>query len=574
MSGYCRSTVFSVLIILALCVTAASAATLSNNLVVSKVTQTFELATTTAPAYAPCPSGYDCLTEADAAAQLGTYTKSSDAVCGYKQNTATAIAVIRTPQYCVKKTEITNTCPQGCSCMAESAAKDKFQGVYRKCGDQPCAMVVTGAAQISAYCFGPGTTTTTPSGTCKAGCSCISEATAKAKGGSWTHCSEEICGYEQSTATLAAVVQVPKYCMQQQETTPVCPDGCTCISDADAKLKGLTLRCDENEKPCGYQSPAATANIQGNQIPLYCYKTGITTITPTPVCPDNCGGCMNEADAKAKYGSFNYTRCSEKVCGYDQTATSNYAQPKYCFRPTVTATPTPQVCREGCYCVQEAEAKLKFGSGNYTRCDPNGQPCGYDQSAASANGIPRYCFRPTNGVTPTPTPAVCAYDARKNECTGICPDGKFCAITGKETDQQTGKETAVCGCPWNTCTYDYVTNACTGSCPVTGESCQMGTIYRDATTGKITYADCNCKGQGGTTQTSGTQQTCVLDANNRCSGTCSDGSQCTSVTTRDDSGQEKVSCGCGAGTPAVVATRPQGLLESIASFFSRLFGGK
>jgi hypothetical protein len=66
----------------------------------------------------------------------------------------------------------------------------------------------------------------------------------------------------------------------------------------------------------------------------------------------------------------------------------------------------------------------------------------------------------------------------------------------------------------------------------------------------------------------------VLDANNRCSGTCSDGSQCTSVTTRDDSGQEKVSCGCGAGTPAVVATRPQGLLESIASFFSRLFGGK
>ena len=40
----------------------------------------------------------------------------------------------------------------------------------------------------------------------------------------------------------------------------------------------------------------------------------------------------------------------------------------YCFRPTVTVTPAPQVCPEGCYCLQEAEAKAKFGPDNYTRC--------------------------------------------------------------------------------------------------------------------------------------------------------------------------------------------------------------
>ena len=101
-SGYCRSMVLIILIMLALCVTAASAATLSDNLVAGKVTQ---LVTTTAPASATCPSGYECMTEADAAAQLGNYDKSPDgAVCGYKQST-TAVALIRVPQYCAKKRE-------------------------------------------------------------------------------------------------------------------------------------------------------------------------------------------------------------------------------------------------------------------------------------------------------------------------------------------------------------------------------------------------------------------------------------------------------------------------------------
>jgi hypothetical protein len=426
----------------------------------------------------------------------------------------------------------------------------------------------------------------------------------------------------------------------------------------------------------------------------------------TPVCPDNCGGCMNEADAKAKYGPFNYTKCSDKVCGYDQTATSSYAQPKYCFRPTVTVTPTPQVCKEGCYCVQEAEAKAKFGSGNYNRCDPNGQPCGYDQSAASANGIPKYCFRPT--VTVTPTPAVCpqgctcttngtavekglsfcggkltscgynenkqprycfnevpsptcvydyqknvcsgtcqqgytcgllasekdangkvvyaacgctgqpttpcTYDAQKNACTGTCQTGAACSVVGKNVDEKTGATMPVCGCPpQSSCTYNYDKEACVGTCTVTGENCQLNTIYRDPTTGKVTYAECHCKGGGGTPDTcafnadnycvgtcaQGGQcantsvydasgkltfictcaggSNCALTANNECTGTCVTGAPCARIVTKDDSGQEKVSCVCGGsqpGTPVGVAPRPQGLFEGLFSFFNKLFGGK
>src|SRR5512137_2494059 len=92
LSGYCRSTALIILILLALCVTAASAAALNPNLVSSKVTQ-IQIATTTAP--------------------------------------------------------VQTTCPTGCSCMPESRAKVAFKGVYEKCGNQPCYTPVTSAAQES-----------------------------------------------------------------------------------------------------------------------------------------------------------------------------------------------------------------------------------------------------------------------------------------------------------------------------------------------------------------------------------------------------------------------------------------
>jgi hypothetical protein len=72
-SGYCRSIVFSVIVILVLCVTTASAATPNTNLVANGVTVL--PVTTAAPAYTTCPYGYDCMTESDAVAQLGSYAK-------------------------------------------------------------------------------------------------------------------------------------------------------------------------------------------------------------------------------------------------------------------------------------------------------------------------------------------------------------------------------------------------------------------------------------------------------------------------------------------------------------------
>ena len=55
--------------------------------------------------------------------------------------------------------------------------------------------------------------------------------------------------------------------------------------------------------------------------------------------------------------------------------------------------------------------------------------------------------------------------------------------------------------------------------------------------------------------------------------------RCTLCTdrTKDDSGQEKVSCGCGGtrpGHPPGWQPARRGFFEAIASFFNRLFGGK
>jgi len=686
-SGYYRSILVVVLFLVLFCTAIASAA--------------------------DCPSGCSCLLPADAKEKGYSPCGGQLSVCGYDRyqntmycyNSGLAVALRTLQPVSVITTVPPGTCPDGCSCMMESAAKEKF-GVYTRCSETPCYTVVTGSAAMNAYCFRQGTTPTPV--TCPQGCDCISDATAKAKGGTWSRCSADICGYEQSTATLAAVVQVPKYCMKQQETTPVCPEGCTCLSDAnakarygaytrcsadvcgyeqstatvaavvqipkycvkpetttptpecpagcacisdeDAKLKGGLVRCDNSQTPCGYRSVATTANIAANRIPLYCYKVDITTTATPQVCPDGCY-CINEAEAKAKFGT--YTRCSDKVCGSDPSAASANSIPRYCFKPVITQTPTPSQCAvgmqcpKGCECLSDECGKQQ----GYQTCRGGRALCGYD-----VNKNPLYCFE----KVPTPS---CIYDYQKNVCTGTCPQGGACklaasskdatgkvdyaicdcsgqptgqctfdkekqtctgtcqtgagcAIIGKEVNSATGEATAVCGCPGtSSCTFDYSKDACVGSCPISGDACQLNTIYRDPTTGKTTYAQCHCKGSGQTTPTPASQpcacdpkggactgtcadgkictmtgtatdnagknicttceckETCVLDANNRCSGTCPQGGPCISIVTKDDSGREKVGCGCGGSTTAPGSNQP-GIVDSIGSFFSRLFGGK
>jgi hypothetical protein len=733
MSGYYRSIVLAILFLSLLCSAVAVAA--------------------------DCPSGCSCLLPADAKAKGYDPCSGQLSVCGYDryQNTMycykTGLAVtIRTLQPLSVVTTPTQpgTCSAGCSCMLEADAKAKF-GVYSRCSETPCYTVTTGSAQLSAYCFREGPVTTAPAPSCPGGCSCISEATAKARGGSWSRCSAEACGYEQSTATLAAIVNVPKYCMKQESTTPVCPQGCTCLSDANAKARYRDYtRCSADV--CGYELNAPTNALAATQVPKYCVKQAETT----PVCPEGCT-CLSDVNAKERYGT--YTRCQADPCGYEMSTltTAAYQIPKYCVKEgsapvcpdgcacisdedaklkgftdrcdnsqtpcgykTAAATTTnaaqriplscykipatTPVCREGCYCLREADAQLKFGPDNYTQCQAD--ICGYDPSATTANGIPKYCFRPT--VTPTPSgcPAgcicttngtagekglafcggtmiscgydedkqprycflesppqtcvydyqknlcsgtctqgytcgllasqkdatgkvtygvcgctgqpttPCVYDRQKNACTGTCPSGAACSVVGKNVDEKTGATMPVCGCPQqSSCTYNYDKEVCVGTCTVTGENCQLNTIYRDPASGKVTYAECHCKGGGDTTpacacdaaigscsgicadgkactmaeQTTDNagkvvcsmcecRETCVLTANNECSGICLQNQQpCLRIVTRDDSGQEKVSCGCGGlqtETPSGAATRQPGFFEAIGNFFNKLFGGK
>jgi len=461
--------------------------------------------------------------------------------------------------------------------MIESAAKEKF-GVYTRCSETPCYSAVTGAAAVNAYCFKQGQTPTPV--TCPQGCDCISDATAKAKGGIFTRCSGDICGFEQSTATVAAVVQVPKYCMKQESPSPVCPEGCACLPEDDAKLKGLE-QCDNSQTPCGYQSVTATANTQASRKPLYCYKAGITTITPQPICPDGCY-CMNEAEAKAKFTT--YTRCSEKTCGYDQSATTANGVPRYCFKPVteITVTPTPSqcgggmLCPKGCTCIS-GECGKQMG---YQPCRGGNALCGYD-----LNKMPLYCFE----KVPNPS---CLYDYQKNACTGTCPQGGVCklaasstdvtgkidyaicdcggqpkdqcsfdkekqvctgtcqnggagcAIIGKEVNSATGEAKVICGCPGAGCTFDYGKDACVGTCQGTGQVCQLNTIYRDPETGKVTFAECHCKGAVTATTTTYALPCGSDTVSGGCMGACPAGTTCGSYECTIDSTGRKVCTNC------------------------------
>jgi len=643
-------------------------------------------ATTTQPG--TCAAGCTCMLEADAKEKFGSYSRCSETPC---YTIITGSASLKA--YCFRQgispttTTPVPSCPQGCTCISDAIAKQRY-GDYTRCSADICGYEQD---QTVKYCIKQGSTTPT----CPEGCSCISEATAKAKGGSWSRCSADVCGYETSTATLAAVVQVPKYCMKQEETTPVCPegcncltdamakerygtftrcsadvcgyqlsaptnalasnqipkycvkggstpvcpDGCACISDEDAKLKGLTDRCDNSQTPCGFRLVAGASNTAATRVPLYCYKIPTTS----PVCPQGCY-CMQEADARLKFGSNNYTRCQADTCGYDPSATTANGIPKYCFRPT--NTPVPSVCPEGCTCTTNAtavEKGLTFCGGTLISCgyDNNKQPlfcfnevstpdCVYDYQknvcsgtcdqgstcgllASKKDASGKFVYGAC-GCTGQPT-APCTFDTQKNACTGTCQAGAVCAVVGKNVDEKTGATIPVCGCPQqSSCSYNYDKESCVGTCTVTGENCQLNTIYRDPTNGKVTFAECHCKGGGDTTSTCacdavtgsctgtcaggkactmterttdnagkvvckscGCTDSCVLTANNECSGTCVTGAPCARIVTKDDSGQEKVSCGCGgtqAGTPAGVATRQPGFFDGIASFFNKLFGGK
>jgi hypothetical protein len=406
-------------------------------------------------------------------------------------------------------------------------------------------------------------------------------------------------------------------------TPQVCGEGCYCLKPDEAKEKfgsGNYERC--KVEPCSSDQTR------------YCFKPGVT-VTPTPtVCPQ---GCVCTTDEIAKIKGLTPCRGVRTSCGYDEKK-----QPLYCFEqvPSPTCVYDYQknvctgTCPQGYTCGLLASRKDATGKVDYAVCGCTGQPkteCTFDkekqactgtcQTGASCAIVGKKVDDKTGEVfvvcgCPPPSSEQCTFDKEKQACIGTCQSGAACTEIGKKTDDKTGEVYVFCGCPPqpSSCSYDYSKDACVGTCTATGDICQLNTIYRDPTTGKVTYAECHCKGSGQTTPTCACdaasgyctgncadgkacmmtatatdnagknicttcecKDTCVLTANNECSGTCLTGEPCARMVTKDDSGQEKVSCVCGGsqpGTPAGVAPRPQGIFEAIASFFSKLFGGK
>jgi PGF-CTERM protein len=168
------------------------------------------------------------------------------------------------------------------------------------------------------------------------------------------------------------------YCYQKPTVTPtpVCPDNCFCATEEDAKRYGYVF-CQGIQKLCGYDQ---------YQKPMYCYQK--PTTTPTPVCPDGCF-CATEEDAK-RYG---YVLCQgiQKLCGYDQ-----YQKSMYCYQKPTT-TPTP-VCPDNCFCATEEDAK-RYG---YVLCQGIQKICGYDQYQK-----PLYCYEKPIPVKECPTGCEC-----------------------------------------------------------------------------------------------------------------------------------------------------------------------
>jgi len=370
----------------------------------------------------------------------------------------------------------------------------------------------------------------------------MTEATARTRFGEngYTRCSETSCGTE-SLVTAVAVVQ--KYCYQQAAAVlPAgqCPEGCACLSEAAAKDKGYPA-CRGTRTSCGYDTA---------QVPLFCFEVvpdttctfNYQTASCTGTCPqgNSCGIIAEEKDATGavKYG----------VCGCQPPATG---------------------------CAYNANLNSCTGT-----C-PNGVTCTATGKTEDANGAVRLtCGCGTEA---------CFFDYAKDACTGSCTAGTgVCQLNTIYRDAAGKTIYGECHCkelPGQTPVTVTVTKTtpvpvpctcrgglCTGSCPE-GQTCWMTGTTTD-NLGKISCTECTCK------------ESCTLTATNECTGSCPQGGPCERLVSRDASGAEKVSCVCrseagtpgaagGAATPTGTAAAPApDVISAIVNFFRSLFGMK
>ncbi|MFO8144022.1 MAG: hypothetical protein R6T78_05060 [Dehalococcoidales bacterium] len=226
---------------------------------------------------------------------------------------------------------------------------------------------------LSPSTYGVLPVTPPPDEECPDGCYCLTRAQAKERDYTLCEGEEVICGYDDDGEA--------KYCFEEATDGDGCPEGCVCLGKekaAEAVEMGYSL-CQDREIICGYDE---------QQNPLYCYERP----ADQEECPDGCV-CLGR-DVAAEH---DYPLCQNReiLCGYD--AQQN---PLYCYQRA-----TSEDCPDACDCLTQAEAK-RLG---YTLCEGQQTFCGYNDA-----GEARYCFE----------------EAAQEEC----PDACLC-LTQSEAEQ-------------------------------------------------------------------------------------------------------------------------------------------
>jgi hypothetical protein len=554
------------------------------------------------PPATTCPSGCECLSDSDAKAKYGSYVRCSETSCGVSSATIAAmvpkycVKSAPTGTFTLQTLTLvpTPTCPSGCECMPESTAAQQ-PNMYVRCSDTACSQVVTGSAVIRNYCYRKATTSAPTA--CPSGCSCMPEAKAKEAYGSYERCSETPCSA--GSATTATAASAPDYCFRAKTTPSVCPDGCDCITPDDAKLKFgfLPDRC--SSEICGYYQTVTTA---APSIAKYCFKrpTVTSTVTSSPVCPDGCT-CLSKEEG-VKYGfpackgvtticGYDNNKmplyCFEKVpntqCYYDyqmNSCTGSCVQGSSCGLVYSKKDDIGKVISAVCNCIPPTTTSCTY--------DKDKNAC--TGTCASGGQCIQVGLSQTGVATPVPMcgceATKCYFDYAKDGCVGSCGDtAETCQLNTMYKDAA-GKTTyAECHCkakgevPLLTgvspfvitpttatgqpCGCSAAANACAGDCAA-GQVCFMTGTTTDAS-GKNICSTCECKA------------VCQLDAaGSQCSGYCPQNGACQMFTDKDPTtGATKVSCGCGGTgvTPAQTAKAPD-VITSIGNFFKSLFGMK
>ena len=325
------------------------------------------------PETVSCPKACECMTEEMAKEKFGKYERCSPEICGYDD--------LRRPMYCFRPIEdvpMERECPQGCECMTEEMAKEKF-GKYERCSPEICGY---DDLRRPMYCFRPIEDVPLER-ECPRGCECMTEEMAKEKFGKYERCSPEICGYDD--------LRRPMYCFRPTEFPPEteCPEGCECLLEevAAEKFGGYEWCSDE---VCGFS--------EGN-VPKYCFRP--IEVPEEKECPEGCE-CLMEEVAAEKFGRYEW--CSDEICGIGVGRV-----PKYCFKPVEDL---PEECPQGCECLVEEAAAEKFG--RYEWCSD--EICGLSDA-----GVPKYCFRPAEPAPEVPPESCELYFSTEEDFIALGP---------------------------------------------------------------------------------------------------------------------------------------------------------